>query len=85
MEKLTNRDFATKLDITESYASYLKSGGRLPRAHLLIKMIRTFDLDPNAAMSAYDDGPESFGAYLRREVFNKNAEKPSHETSPVRT
>lgn len=71
----TNRDFAARVDVTESYASYLRSGDRLPSGKLLVRIILRYELDPIAAMDAYDKGAEPFGAYLRTEIFDREESK----------
>jgi transcriptional regulator with XRE-family HTH domain len=88
---MTNAQFAEHVgDITISYASYLRSGSRLPSAGLLIRIIKVFKLDPNEAMTAYQkdeavnaagERPDKglFGAYLRENVFGD----PAPDDSPV--
>jgi len=71
--KLTNQDFASRVGITDSYASYLKNGQRLPSGDVLVKIIQEFELDAYAAMDAYREGGAVFGAFLRRAVFGDRA------------
>ena len=67
---MTNEEFAGRVDVTDSYASYLRNGKRLPSGDLLVKIILTFELDPLPAMNAYQEGGNAFGAYLREHVFS---------------
>ncbi len=67
---MTNEDFAERVGVTESYASYLRNGQRRPSGDLLVKIILAFELDPVAAMKAYQEGGTEFGTYLRDHVFS---------------
>lgn len=67
---MTNEEFAARVDVTDSYASYLRNGKRLPSGDLLVKIILTFELDPVPAMKAYQEGGNAFGTYLRENVFS---------------
>jgi transcriptional regulator with XRE-family HTH domain len=67
---MTNEEFAARVDVTDSYASYLRNGKRLPSGDLLVKIILTFELDPVPAMKAYQEGGNEFGAFLRKHVFS---------------
>lgn len=66
---MTNKEFGTRVGCDPSFASYLRSGKRMPGTDLFIEIILAFELEPIAAMDAYRDGPEGFSAYLRRTVF----------------
>jgi len=79
---MTNEEFAGRVDVTDSYASYLRNGKRLPSGDLLVKIILTFELDPLPAMNAYQEGGNAFGAYLREHVFSTGRTAPPG-TSPV--
>jgi transcriptional regulator with XRE-family HTH domain len=68
--KMTNAEFGKRVGCDPSFASYLRSGKRMPGADLFIEIILAFELDPIAAMDAYREGPEGFSAYLRRTVFD---------------
>lgn len=68
---MTNEDFAAKVGVTDSYASYLRNGKRLPSGDLLVTIIMKFELDPIPAMKAYQDGSDAFGTYLRDHVFSR--------------
>jgi hypothetical protein len=67
--KMTNREFGTRVGCDPSFASYLRSGKRMPGTDLFIEIILAFELDPIEAMDAYREGTEGFSAYLRRTVF----------------
>jgi transcriptional regulator with XRE-family HTH domain len=77
---MTNAQFAEHVgDITISYASYLRSGNRLPSGEVLVRIVKVFKLDPGAAMTAYQEGREAFGTYLRRNVFGDPDDAPVAE------
>ena len=61
---MTNEDFAEQLGITESYASYLRTGGRKPSAAVLVKLSTIFHLDANALMDAYQRDHGNMARYL---------------------
>lgn len=67
---MTNKDFAERIGVTDSYASYLRNGQRLPSGDLLVKIILVFELDPLRAMNAYQEGGSAFGLFLRDVVFS---------------
>lgn len=69
MARMTNKEFAERVDVTDSYASYLRNGQRLPSGDLLVRIILTFEMDPISAMNAYKEGGDAFGAFLRDTVF----------------
>lgn len=83
MSKMTNPQFAERVGVTESYASYLRNGQRRPSGRLLVAIIGAFNLDPAAAMKAYQEGGTAFGTYLRDQVFSREApaEHADHVTS----
>lgn len=66
---MTNAEFGRKVGCDPSFASYLRSGHRMPGTDLFIEIVRAFHLDPDEAMTAYQEGPEGYSAYLRRTVF----------------
>ena len=66
---MTNREFGARVGCDPSFASYLRSGKRMPGTDLFIEIILAFELDPVGAMDAYREGAEGFSAYLRRHVF----------------
>lgn len=75
---MTNKAFASEIGVTDSYASYLRNGQRLPSGDLLVKIILTFDLPRDPAMNAYREGATAFGKFLQERVFDG-------EPSPVQT
>lgn len=78
---MTNRAFGDAIGVTNSYASYMRNGHRLPSADLLITIILTFELEPVPAMRAYQEGTEAFGVFLRENVFGRVAEAPSDSST----
>lgn len=71
---MTNRAFGEAIGVTDSYASYLRNGQKLPSAVTLIHIVFKFKLDPIPVMTAYLGGKEAFGEYLRTQVFDVEAE-----------
>lgn len=86
---VTNKSFAEKVGCTESYASYLRNGNRLPSGSILSTIILTYKLPPVAAMTAYLNGKQAFGDFLETHVFGAEgdpSERPDvpadHEPEP---
>jgi transcriptional regulator with XRE-family HTH domain len=77
MGRMTNEEFGDRVGITDSYASYLRNGRRMPSAHLLMRIIRAFQLDPITTWNAYEKGSDEFSKYLRREIFDKKEPEPA--------
>jgi transcriptional regulator with XRE-family HTH domain len=70
---LSNSEFAEKVGITSSYASYLRNGGRLPSLLVFIRIIREFPtLNPVEMMRAVEKGPDEFARALRRNIFDSD-------------
>ena len=80
---MTLATFAVSVDITSSYASYLRSGDRLPSGDLLVRIILVHELDPITTLTAYEKGKAAFGAYLRETIFKKNDVAEPEESSVV--
>ncbi len=66
---MTNEQFGARAGVSESMASRLRNGQRLPGAGVLSNIIQEFDLDPAAVFKAYSSGAEAFSAYLKEYVF----------------
>jgi hypothetical protein len=86
---VTNKSFAEKIGCTESYASYLRNGHRLPSGGILSAIILKYQLPPVAAMTAYLNGKQAFGSFLETHVFGAESdpsERPDeladHEPEP---
>ena len=76
---MTNGEFGQKIGVTDSYASYLRNGKKLPAGEVLARIIRLFNLDADTtkrALQAYEDGKDAFGAFLRDEVFPVDENEP---------
>lgn len=76
---MTNGEFGQKIGVTDSYASYLRNGKKLPAGEVLARIIRLFNLDADTtkrALQAYEDGKDAFGAFLRDEVFMVDETEP---------
>jgi transcriptional regulator with XRE-family HTH domain len=66
---MTHAELGQKLGVTESYASYLRAGKRMPSAEVLSRMIEVFNFDERTTyglMKAYREGSESLRAYLEK-------------------
>jgi transcriptional regulator with XRE-family HTH domain len=64
---MTHAEVGTALGVTESYASYLRNGKRMPSAPVLSRMVETFHLDKDQVyglMKAYGHGPSELSLYL---------------------
>lgn len=83
MARMTNKEFAERVDVTDSYASYLRNGQRMPSGDLLVRIILTFELDPFSAMNAYQEGGDAFGAFLRDTVFGDASQPTENAGTPV--
>lgn len=62
---MTNAEMSLKLGVTESYASYLRNGKRMPSAQVMSRMVEAFGLDGNEIFRAYKAGPDAMAAYLK--------------------
>lgn len=61
---MTNRQFAAAIGVTESYASLIRAGKRLPGAAALVEIAHVFDIDANALVQAYREGPRALARFL---------------------
>jgi len=69
--RMTHAEVGTALGVTESYASYLRNGKRMPSAPVLSRMVRVFHLDEHQTyglMKAYDQGPSALAVYLEKVI-----------------
>ena len=67
--RLTGAAFAQRVGVDYTTASRLRNGNRLPSLRLFARIVREFGLDSDFALAAFEKGPEVFGAFLRRYVF----------------
>jgi transcriptional regulator with XRE-family HTH domain len=65
---MTNRQFAAEIGVTESYASLIRAGKRLPGAAALVAIATVFELDANDLVRAYREGPKALAAFLAEVV-----------------
>jgi transcriptional regulator with XRE-family HTH domain len=65
---MTNRQFAAEIGVTESYASLIRAGKRLPGAAALVEMVVKFELDANELIRAYREGPKALAGFLNERV-----------------
>lgn len=68
---MTNSSFAAQVGCHHTMASRLRNGKRLPSLSMFATICETFDLDTDDALSAYKQGPDAFGAFLRATVFSR--------------
>lgn len=80
---VTNRSFAEKVGCTESYASYVRNGKRLPSGTTLVRIITVYKLAPIAAMDAYAKGKEAFGKFLTDNVFDADGDPAERADEPA--
>jgi hypothetical protein len=71
--RVTNDVFAEKVGCDFTTASRLRNGNRKPSFDLFLRITRAFELDRMDALTAYEAGQESFGQYLRDNVFAPDA------------
>jgi hypothetical protein len=83
MDRLTLEQFGAQVGISESYASYVKNGRRLPSGNVLVQIILAFELEPVPAMTAYQDGREAFGKFIRKTVFDRESEPVPGEQATI--
>jgi len=65
---MTNRQFAAVIGTSESYASYIRSGKRLPGMAAFVAIVTAFDLDANELVHAYRQGAHAVAEYLDKKV-----------------
>lgn len=71
---LTLDAFAKAVGCHFTSASRLRAGTRYPGRALFNKIVKTYNLDPNEALTAYCGPMDEFGAYMQAKVFNVIAE-----------
>lgn len=65
---ISNKEIAAKLQVSESMASRLCSGERMPSTETFALMVKEFDIDGNEALAEYRKGPQNFGPWLTRKA-----------------
>jgi transcriptional regulator with XRE-family HTH domain len=65
---MTNRQFAEKIGVTESYASLIRAGKRLPGAAALAEITTVFCLDANDLFDAYRKGAKAMAELLEEQL-----------------
>jgi transcriptional regulator with XRE-family HTH domain len=65
---MTNRQFAEKIGVTESYASLIRAGKRLPGAAALVEIATVFGLDANDLFDAYRKGAKAMAELLEEQL-----------------
>lgn len=92
----SNTDFARRVGVHYTMASRLRNGRRVPSAATLTSIKRAFGIhgaDSDAMMLALEEGQESFGKWLRENVFEDSEQKAplpdpnseGHQRSRTRT
>ena len=72
---VTLEAFSERVGCHFTTASRLRSGDRLPGRKLLGRITNEYHLNPEDVLTAYADSQESFGRYLRVEVFKTPSEE----------
>lgn len=67
---MTNREFGTAVRCSDTMASRMRNGQRLPSVDMLARIVAAFDLDASEAV-AHATSARRWGAYLRDEVFTR--------------
>ena len=67
-KRMTNRQFAEAIGVTESYASLIRAGKRLPGGAALVSIATVFDLDANQLVRAYQRGPRAVAQFLEERL-----------------
>lgn len=65
MGRVTNGEFGRKVGVSESMASRIRSGQRLPSAAVLHKIHTEYGIPLDSLMRARDTGAEQFGLLVR--------------------
>lgn len=66
---VTLEAFAARVGCHFTTASRLRAGQRLPGRKLVGRIVKEYHLDPVKAFDAFTDSKETFGEYLRENVF----------------
>lgn len=64
---MTNQEFGDLVGVDHSMASRLRNGKRLPSLATLRRIHAVLGIGWTTLLTAYDGGPQAFGAMLRRE------------------
>lgn len=75
-KKMTSRRLGELIGRSESYASLLRRGKRMPSTQVVLALVRVFDLDRADVLDALAEGPESFGRLVDRVAVT---ETPVHD------
>lgn len=67
---MTNLEFGERVGCSESMASRLRSGDRLPGREQLGRIVAEFELNQEEAFAAYTAGRMAFGKYVTEKVFD---------------
>lgn len=65
---ISNKEIAKKLQVSESMASRLCSGERMPSTETFALIVSEFDLDGNEALAEYRKGSANFGPWLTKKA-----------------
>lgn len=74
---VTLEAFADRVGCHFTTASRLRSGQRLPGRKLLGKIVKEYHLNSKQALDAFTDSNETFGKYLRENVFHSDEDDDS--------
>jgi transcriptional regulator with XRE-family HTH domain len=70
---MTNEKFAAMVGVHFTMVSKIRNGERLPSGRLFGRIVSVFDLDPGEALTAYNQGPVTFGEFVDSAVFGRVA------------
>ena len=76
-------EFAESVDCHFTTASRLRAGTRIPGRELFMRIVKTYDLDYNEALTAFCGPRDEFGSYLRTHVFGVTDEEWQAELDRV--
>jgi transcriptional regulator with XRE-family HTH domain len=62
---ISNQDFAEAIEISNSMASRIRSGGRMPSAEILDRIASFYEIPLETLFDARRQGREAFGRWLR--------------------
>ncbi|TAK82631.1 MAG: XRE family transcriptional regulator [Aquabacterium sp.] len=69
---VTLEAFAERVGCHFTTASRIRAGHRLPGRVLLGVIVEKYNLDPKEALKAFTTNKETFGAYLRANIFGND-------------
>ena len=65
---ISNEEFGRRVGVSHSMASRMRSGVRLPGVRTMARISKEFGIPLEELVAKHEEGPEAFGAMLRRRV-----------------